>query len=113
MTNKQFLLPGFIDCHIHAPQMPNIGLGLETDLLDWLQLYTFPMEAKYSDLKFATDVYKKVVARTLSVGTTCACYFATNHKEASEVLVDEAIRQGQRAFVGKVSANCLCPDYYL
>lgn len=61
MEATQFLMPGFIDCHIHAPQMPNIGLGLDKDLLGWLNAYTFPLEAQYTDLKFAASVYKKVV----------------------------------------------------
>uniref|UniRef100_A0A1B0D8B1 Amidohydrolase-related domain-containing protein n=1 Tax=Phlebotomus papatasi TaxID=29031 RepID=A0A1B0D8B1_PHLPP len=62
MTKNQFILPGFIDCHIHAPQMPNIGLGLNMELLDWLKTYTFPMESQYKDSQFAAYVYAKVVA---------------------------------------------------
>lgn len=61
LTDSQFLLPGFVDCHIHAPQMPNIGLGLDKPLLEWLNEYTFPMEAKYEDTVFAKDVYEKVI----------------------------------------------------
>lgn len=113
LTETQFLLPGFVDCHIHAPQAPNIGLGLDKDLLGWLKSYTFPLESQYKDVGFAQQVYSAVVRDTLSSGTTCACYFATIYNESNKVLTDEIIRQGQRAFVGKVSSNRLCPDNYM
>lgn len=61
LSATQFLIPGFIDCHIHAPQMPNIGVGLDMELLDWLKEYTFPMESQYKDTKYAKHVYEKVV----------------------------------------------------
>lgn len=106
-------MPGLIDCHIHAPQMPNIGLGLDRELLAWLDEYTFPMEAQYEDAAFAAHVYEKVVRRTLANGTTLAAYFATNHYRSSVLLAREAVRHGQRAFVGKVSSNCCSPSYYV
>lgn len=58
---SQFIIPGFVDTHIHAPQVPNIGLGLDKPLMEWLNLYTFPMETQYKDKEFARHVYKKVV----------------------------------------------------
>lgn len=61
LSDTQFLIPGFIDTHIHASQVPNIGLGLDKPLLDWLNIYTFPMESQYKDEAFAEHVYKKVV----------------------------------------------------
>lgn len=112
LTEDQFLVPGFIDCHIHAPQFPNIGLGLDMELLDWLNSYTFPLEVRYSDDEFARHVYAKVINRTLRSGTTTACYFGTNHRSGTFILAKEAVSQGQRAFVGKVSANCNIPDNY-
>ena len=54
-------MPGLIDCHVHAPQFPNIGLGLDRPLLEWLDKYTFPLESQYSDRKFASNVYNQVV----------------------------------------------------
>lgn len=113
LSATQFLLPGFIDCHIHAPQYPNLGLGLDLPLLDWLNKYTFPLESKFIDGNFARQVYHTVVKRTLASGTTLATYFATNHKESSLILAQEALQQGQRAFVGKVSSDCNCPDFYV
>lgn len=113
LSATQFLLPGLIDCHIHAPQYPNIGLGLDMPLLDWLNKYTFPLETKFADTEFAQKVYRTVVQRTLASGTTLASYFATNHREGSLILAREALAQGQRALIGKVSSDCNSPDYYV
>lgn len=113
LTSNQFLLPGFVDCHIHAPQYPNIGLGLDLPLLQWLETYTFPLEAAYNDNNFARKVYEAVVRRTLSCGTTLATYFATNYQESSLILAEEAVRQGQRALIGKVCSNTSSPDFYV
>lgn len=62
-------------------------------------------------IKFSFFFYLK--KQTLSFGTTTACYFATNHRNGSLTLAEEAKAQGQRAFVGKVSSNQMCPDYYV
>lgn len=61
LTEFQFLCPGFVDGHIHAPQYAQIGLGMNVPLLDWLNTYTFPTEAKYLDHDFARKIYKGVV----------------------------------------------------
>ncbi|KAH8335657.1 hypothetical protein KR074_008578 [Drosophila pseudoananassae] len=113
LTDYQFLMPGFVDCHIHAPQYAQVGLGLDMPLLDWLNTYTFPLEAKFSDLKYAQHVYKSVVEATLRSGTTLASYFATNNLPSTLILAREAVRQGQRALIGKVCSNCNSPDFYV
>ncbi|XP_026068393.1 guanine deaminase [Carassius auratus] len=102
----EFLMPGMIDTHIHASQYSYTGTALDLPLLEWLNTYTFPVEAKYKDLDFANNVYTKVVRRTLKNGTTTACYFATIHTEASLLLGELADRFGQRALVGKVCMDC-------
>lgn len=61
LNADQFIIPGFIDTHIHAPQVPNIGLGLDKPLLDWLHAYTFPIETEFKNDDFARHVYEKVV----------------------------------------------------
>ncbi|KNC21404.1 hypothetical protein FF38_12603 [Lucilia cuprina] len=113
LNKEQFLMPGLIDCHIHAPQVAQIGLGLDMPLLDWLNTYTFPLEAKFSDQEFAAKVYKKVVESTIKSGTTLASYFGTNNKDSTLILAKEAVKQGQRALVGKVCSNCNSPDFYV
>lgn len=113
LTSSQFLLPGFVDCHIHAAQYPNIGLGLDLPLLQWLETYTFPLESAYNDNHFAAQVYEAVVRRTINCGTTLATYFATNYHDSSLILAKEAVKQGQRALVGKVCSDSSSPEYYI
>ena len=101
---NEFLLPGFIDSHIHASQYPNAGLALDMPLLEWLNKYTFPMERQFGEnLQFASKAYNAVVRSTLNHGTTTASYYATIDVDASLVLADVAENLGQRAFVGKVN----------
>lgn len=51
------IIPGFVDTHAHAPQYCNRGLGMDKELLPWLETYTFPEEAKFSDKEYARLVY--------------------------------------------------------
>ncbi|KAK8028294.1 guanine deaminase [Apiospora marii] len=108
----QFYFPGFIDTHIHAPQYPNAGIFGSSTLLDWLNKYTFPMEASLAKLPRARRVYGQVVRRTLSHGTTAAAYYATIDVAATNLLADLCLAAGQRAFVGRVCMDRLAPDYY-
>lgn len=91
----------------------NNGLGLDLPLLQWLETYTFPLEAAYNDNDFARKVYESVVRRTINCGTTLAAYFATNYKDSSLILAEEVIRQGQRALIGKTCSNASSPPYYI
>ncbi|MDI1430146.1 guanine deaminase [Polyangium sorediatum] len=108
-----YVLPGFVDLHIHAPQYPQLGKALHVPLEIWLR-HTFPLEARYADVAFAQKVYKTLVADLLASGTTTALYFATIHQEATRLLVDTCLEQGQRALVGKVAMDNPqeCPDFY-
>ncbi len=54
-------MPGLVDTHIHAPQYVNAGTGYDRQLLEWLEKYTFPAEARFSDLQVAKNVYPKAV----------------------------------------------------
>ena len=59
--SRQFVMPGLVDTHIHAPQYPNAGKGLDVGLMEWLHKYTFPTESKFKDLRFADMAYRKAV----------------------------------------------------
>lgn len=109
-----YVLPGFVDLHVHAPQYPQLGKALNVPLEDWLQVYTFPLEARYADPDFAREHYDFLVGDLLANGTTTALYFATIHPEATRILVDICLDKGQRALVGKVAMDnpAQCPDYY-
>jgi guanine deaminase len=114
MPANGYVLPGFVDLHVHAPQYPQLGKALHVPLEVWLQTYTFPLEAKYADLAFARRSYDALVADLLANGTTTAVYFATIHDAATRLLVDICIARGQRALVGKVAMDngAECPDFY-
>lgn len=108
------LIPGLVDLHIHAPQFPQLGTALDVPLEEWLFRYTFPLEARYADLDFATRVYDALVRRLLANGTTTAVYFATIHGPASLRLAETCLALGQRALVGRVAMDHPegCPEYY-
>ncbi|KAH8680968.1 guanine deaminase [Xylariales sp. PMI_506] len=109
----QFFFPGFIDTHIHAPQYPNAGIFGKSTLLDWLNTYTFPMEASLADLTKAQRVYTRCVRRTLAHGTTTAAYYATIDVASTNLLASLCFNLGQRAFVGRVCMDRLGPSYYV
>ena len=50
---KQMIIPGLVDLHMHAPQYTYRGLHMDLELLEWLNSYTFPAEAKYEDPEYA------------------------------------------------------------
>ena len=112
LSNSEFIMPGLIDTHTHASQFPNIGIGMELTLLDWLKTYTFPTEAGLAKNERAAEVYSRCVRSTLDAGTTTAVYFATIHKDTSVLLADICSKMGQRAFVGKVNMDRNSPENY-
>ncbi len=114
MGCDQIMIPGLVDLHIHAPQWPQLGKALHLPLQDWLQKYTFPLEARYSDIEYARCVYSSLVNSLLANGTTTAMYFATIHEEATTLLASTCLESGQRAYVGRVAMDDpeQCPEYY-
>ena len=114
LTPSQRLLPGLVDLHIHAPQWPQLGTGLDLPLERWLFEYTFPLEARYADEGFAREVWAHMVPALLAHGTTTAVYFASVHEPATLALAEQCVRSGQRAFVGRVAMDHPdgTPDWY-
>ncbi len=109
-----YLLPGFTDLHIHAPQWPQAGLALDKPLNEWLNIYTFPLEAKFKDLQYAQKVYQSLIKELLANGTTTGLFFGSVHTDANLVLAKVCAKLGQRAFIGKVAMDNpeQTPDYY-
>ncbi len=101
----QRLLPGLIDLHLHAPQWPQLGTGLDLPLEQWLFEHTFPLEARFADTPFAAEVWTHLVPTLLAHGTTTAVYFGSIHEEATLALAEACIASGQRAFVGRVGMD--------
>ena len=114
LKSQQYLLPGFIDTHVHAPQWAQVGKALDADLPVWLNDYTFPLEAAYKNTDFAETIYKDLVRTLLANGTTTAQYFGSVHNEPNKVLAEICASEGQHAYIGKVVMDLpsQCPDYY-
>lgn len=107
----KLIIPGFTDLHLHAPQFPNRGLGLDEQLLVWLEKYTFPEEKKYSDLEYAEKVFTKVAELLLRFGTTRAVIFNTIHIESTDLLMSILDKFKLPSYVGKVNMDRNSPDF--
>jgi guanine deaminase len=114
LGSDQCLLPGLVDLHVHAPQWPQLGKALDLPLEEWLQVHTFPLEARFADVHYAQSVYGSLVDGLLANGTTTALYFASIHLPATQILADICLRRSQRALIGRVAMDDpqQCPPYY-
>jgi guanine deaminase len=106
------IAPGFVDTHLHAPQLEMIG-SYGGDLLEWLNRYTFPTEAKFKDPNHAAMVARVFFDELLRNGTLCALIFSTIHEEATDIFFAEAERRGFRAIIGKTMMDRNAPDSLL
>ena len=104
------VMPGMVDLHIHAPQYAYRGLGMDRELLDWLNTYAFPEESKYGDLAYADNAYAIFANAIKKSATTRLCVFGTLHREATELLMDKLEQTGAVSFVGKVNMDRNSPD---
>lgn len=107
----RLIIPGLCDMHVHAPQFVYRGLGLDLQLMDWLNKYAFPTEARFADENYARIYYKAFADEMAKSGTTRAVVFGTLHVPATEILMEELNERGVAAFVGKVNMDTLSPDY--
>ena len=99
------ILQSFADLHLHAPQYPMLGMGMDLPLLDWLNTYTFPTEARFADVDYARRVYRRLATDLITNGTTRVCMFSSMHTDATLVLMDELERAGVTGYVGKVNMD--------
>lgn len=104
------IVPGLTDLHIHGPQYSFRGLGMDLELLEWLNTRTFPEEARYSDREYARKAYTIFADDMKRSGTTRACIFGTLHREATVELMDLMEDTGLKTMVGKVNMDRNCPD---
>ncbi|GAA0277178.1 amidohydrolase family protein [Faecalicatena contorta] len=107
----RLIIPGLVDLHVHAPQYSYRGLGMDMELLEWLETNTFPEEAKFRETEYAKKAYRIFVDRMRRSATTRACIFATVHREATLLLMDMLEEAGLNTMVGKVNMDRNCPDY--
>lgn len=106
------IVPGFVDTHLHAPQLEMIG-SYGGHLLEWLNRYTFPTEAKFRDPQHATQIASAFFDELLRNGTLCALIFSTIHAEATEIFFAEAERRGFRGIIGKTMMDRNAPPELL
>lgn len=107
----KIVLPGMVDLHLHAPQYAYRGTKMDLPLLDWLNINTFPEEAKYEDVSYARAAYTNFVEDLKESPTTRAVIFATLHKEATLELMALLEESGLSTMVGKVNMDRNSPDY--
>lgn len=105
----QLVLPGFIDTHVHCPQLEVVG-SYGTELLDWLQRYTFPAERAFADPARSRAGAEVFLDALLASGTTAAVVFPTVHKVSAEALFEGAAARGMRLITGKVLMDRHAPD---
>ncbi len=105
----KLIMPGFIDTHVHFPQIGMIGSWGE-QLLEWLENYTFPTEANYHDTEFAKEMAELFFAQCLENGTTTALIFGSVHEAATDALFAVAERLNLRIIAGKVMMDRFVPE---
>lgn len=105
----KLILPGFIDTHAHYPQTDVIG-SYGAQLLDWLETYTFPMEARFADMDVANNVANFFCDELLRNGTTTALVFATVHPNSVDAIFTAANSREMRLMAGKVMMDRNAPE---
>jgi len=106
----KLLLPGFIDTHIHFPQMAMIAAFGE-QLLTWLNKYTYPAERAFANRVHAEHMAEFFLDELLRNGTTTALVFASVHPTSVEALFSAALKRDMRLIAGKVMMDRNAPDY--
>jgi guanine deaminase len=105
----RIIAPGFVDMHVHYPQMDVIGSPAE-GLLPWLENYTFPEEKSFSSPKYSAQAASFFIAEMLRHGVTTALTFASSHVASVNALFEAAQVSGQRIITGKCLQDRHCPD---
>ena len=105
----RIIAPGFVDMHVHYPQIDVIGSPAD-GLLPWLDNYTFPEEKRFGVLAYAAQAATFFVAELLRNGVTTALTFATSHVASVNALFEAAQVSGQRIITGKCLQDRNCPD---
>jgi guanine deaminase len=101
-----FLLPGFVDTHIHFPQLRVLG-GLGRSLLDWLEHCALPEEARMADHSYACRVARGFVHALAAHGTTTALAFGAHFSPATAALFEAGEAAGLRIAAGQVLSDRL------
>jgi guanine deaminase len=103
---------GFIDAHVHYPQMQMVGAYGE-QLLEWLTKYVFPAELQFADLGHAQKVASSFLRELLRAGTTTAAVYCTVHPHSVDAFFEESERFNTRMVAGKVLMDRHAPPKLL
>ena len=103
------IVPGFIDAHVHYPQIDIIA-SYGAQLLDWLNSYTFPEESRFADKSVAARASKFFLDELVKNGFTTAAVFCTSHPESVDAFFEEAGKRNLRMIAGKVLMDRNAPD---
>jgi guanine deaminase len=103
------LLPGFVDTHVHYPQVRVIG-ALGMPLLEWLERCALPEECRLAETAYARDVAREFVAGLVAAGTTSALVFGSHFAGAVDALFEEVTRAGLRVTAGLVVSDRALPE---
>lgn len=107
------IIPSLIDLHVHAPQFMQRGLGLNLQLIDWLNQYTFIFEQRFEDIDYAQKVYSQFAETLYENGTLRSVIYGTIHNKSNDVLIQELKNRGLSAYVGKVNMDQNAPEALL
>lgn len=103
------VMPGFIDAHIHFPQYRMLAAP-GRDLLDWLERFTYPEEARFAGRTHAEAAAEIFLDRLAANGTTSALVFCSVHKVCADVLFAAAEKRGMALITGKTMMDRDVPD---
>jgi guanine deaminase len=103
------ILPGFIDCHVHMPQMQVIA-SYGAELLDWLNTYTFPEETKFRDAQHGRRIARLFLDEMLRQGTTTVAAYCSVHKASAEAFFAESHERNMLNVAGKVMMDRNAPE---
>lgn len=108
-----FIVPGFVDAHVHFPQTRIIG-AMGRTLLDWLEAVALPEEAKMADRGYAAETAALFLLALASHGTTTALVFGAHFVDATAQLFEAAGKSGLRVISGLVlSDRLLRPELHV
>lgn len=102
------LMPGFVDAHIHYPQVEIIG-SYGAQLLEWLNKYTFPTEAKFNDARHAQAIAQFFITELQRNGTTAASVFCTSAPASVDAIFHAAQPDNMLILAGKMMMDCHAP----
>ncbi len=105
---EALILPGFVDAHVHYPQTAIIA-SWGKRLIDWLETYTFPEEARFGDPAYAAGIAARYLDLALAHGTTSVCSFCTIHPESVEAFFAAATARNMAVWAGKTCMDRNAP----